>query len=103
MSEYGKKASESVERAIRKRNHGTLKIGESNKLVKSRAQAIAIGLSEARKQGGKVPDLPVSKSPAKQAASKKAVTKKAVSKRATAKKTTLRTTTSKKTASRKSA
>jgi glutamate/tyrosine decarboxylase-like PLP-dependent enzyme len=55
MAKYGKKASEKVERAMRERNKGTLKSGRSGKKVTSRKQAIAIGLSEARKAGGKVP------------------------------------------------
>jgi Family of unknown function (DUF6496) len=54
---YGKAASKSVERAMKKRNKGTLKSGRGGKggKVKSRKQAIAIGLSEARKKGAKVP------------------------------------------------
>jgi uncharacterized protein DUF6496 len=52
---YGKKASEKVERAMHERKSGTLKSGRSGKKVTSRKQAIAIGLSEARKAGGKVP------------------------------------------------
>ena len=52
---YSKSASKDVERAMRKRNRGTLKSGRSGKTVKSRKQAIAIGLSEARRQGKKVP------------------------------------------------
>jgi Family of unknown function (DUF6496) len=55
MAKYGKKASEKVERAMRERKKGTLKSGRSGKKVKSRKQAIAIGLSEARRAGGKVP------------------------------------------------
>lgn len=52
---YGKAASRSVETAMRRRNKGTLESGRSGKKVKSRKQAIAIGLSEARKKGAKVP------------------------------------------------
>lgn len=52
---YGRKASTSVERAMRKRKQGTLKSGRSRKRVTSRKQAIAIGLSEARRKGAKVP------------------------------------------------
>jgi len=52
---YSKKASTSVERAMKKRKSGTLKSGRSGRKVKSRKQAIAIGLSEAREAGGKVP------------------------------------------------
>lgn len=54
MASYGKKASEKVERAMHERKRGELKSG-SGKTVKSRAQAVAIGLSEARKSGAKVP------------------------------------------------
>src|SRR5205807_7683542 len=52
---YSKKASKKVERAMHERNQGTLKSGSSGKKVKSRKQAIAIGLSEARRAGAKVP------------------------------------------------
>ncbi len=55
MAKYGKKASEKVERAMHERKRGTLKSGRSGKTVRSRKQAIAIGLSEARREGGKVP------------------------------------------------
>jgi hypothetical protein len=74
-AKYGKKAQQKVKRAMHERKAGTLKSGRSGKKVKSRKQAIAIGLSEARKAGGKVPK-------------KKAATKKRAStkKRATSKK-----------------
>lgn len=52
---YGKTASSKVEAAMHERKHGTLKSGRSGRKVKSKKQAIAIGLSEARKAGGKVP------------------------------------------------
>jgi uncharacterized protein DUF6496 len=52
---YSRKASTSVERAMKKRKAGTLKSGRSGRKVKSRKQAIAIGLSEARERGAKVP------------------------------------------------
>lgn len=55
MAKYGKKAEEKVEKAMHERKHGTLKSGRSGKKVTSRKQAIAIGLSEARREGGKVP------------------------------------------------
>ena len=55
MARYGKKASEKVAKAMHERKRGTLKSGKSGKPVKSRKQAIAIGLSQARKAGGKVP------------------------------------------------
>ena len=54
MAQYGKKAKSKVKRALHKRKAGTLKSGSGRK-VKSRKQAIAIGLSEAREAGGKVP------------------------------------------------
>ena len=54
MAKYGKSASKTIESAMRRRKKGTLKSG-SGKTVKSREQAIAIGLSEARKKGAKVP------------------------------------------------
>ena len=52
---YSKKASADVERVMKKRKAGTLKSGRSGRKVKSRKQAIAIGLSEARAAGAKVP------------------------------------------------
>jgi hypothetical protein len=55
MAKYGKKAQSKVERAMHERKRGTLKSGGSGKKVTSRKQAIAIGLSEARREGGKVP------------------------------------------------
>jgi Family of unknown function (DUF6496) len=64
MARYGKKAQDNVERAMRERKRGTLKSGSSGKRVTSRKQAIAIGLSEARRAGGKVP-------PAKRSSSSK--------------------------------
>jgi Family of unknown function (DUF6496) len=60
-SKYGKKASQEVEKAMHERKHGTLRSGSSGKKVKSRKQAIAIGLSEARREGGKVPSKKSSK------------------------------------------
>jgi Family of unknown function (DUF6496) len=55
MARYGKGAQRSVKRAMHKRKKGSLKSGRSGKKVKSRKQAIAIGLSEARRKGDKVP------------------------------------------------
>jgi hypothetical protein len=55
---YGKKASQKVERAMRERKRGQLRSGKSGKKVTSRKQAIAIGLSEARRAGAKVPRKP---------------------------------------------
>ena len=55
MAAYGKKASQKVKKVMHERKRGTLKSGRSGKKVTSRKQAIAIGLSEARKAGAKVP------------------------------------------------
>jgi hypothetical protein len=55
MAKYGKIAQSKVKKAMHERKRGTLKSGRSGKKVKSRKQAIAIGLSEARRAGGKVP------------------------------------------------
>jgi len=55
MARYGKKAGKKVEKAMHERKEGTLKSGRSGKKVTSKKQAIAIGLSEARKEGAKVP------------------------------------------------
>lgn len=55
MARYGRKASERVEKAMRERKRGTLRSGRSGKKVTSRKQAIAIGLSQARRAGAKVP------------------------------------------------
>jgi len=55
MARYGKKAQRKVKRAMHERKRGTLRSGRSGRKVKSRKQAIAIGLSEARRAGAKVP------------------------------------------------
>jgi hypothetical protein len=55
MAKYGNKAAEKVKKAMHERKRGTLKSGRSGKKVTSRKQAIAIGLSEARREGSKVP------------------------------------------------
>ena len=55
MAKYGKKAQQKVKRAMHERKRGKLKSGRSGRKVKSRKQAIAIGLSEARRSGAKVP------------------------------------------------
>jgi hypothetical protein len=62
MAKYSKKAGEEVEKAMRERKKGTLKSGKSGMKVKSKKQAIAIGLSKARKKGAKVPKKKTSKS-----------------------------------------
>ena len=85
MPRYGKKASEKVEKAMHERKHGTLKSGRSGKKVTSKKQAIAIGLSEARKEGGKVPKKGSSKKGSKKS-SKKSSGKKRSSKKRSSKK-----------------
>ena len=98
MATYGKKASDKVEEAMHELKRGTLESGGSGKKVTSRKQAIAIGLAEARREGGKVP--------AKKTAAKKTTAKKTGAKKAGAKKAPARTaakkTAAKKTAARKS-
>jgi Family of unknown function (DUF6496) len=69
--QYSRKASGDVERVMKKRNAGTLKSGRSGKKVTSRKQAIAIGLSEARAEGKKVPKKAGKKKTAKKTAAKK--------------------------------
>ena len=58
MARYGEAAKKTVASAVRRQKHGTLRSGGSGKRVTSREQAIAIGLSEARKKGAKVPPAP---------------------------------------------
>lgn len=65
MARYSKKASKKVEKAMHERKHGELKSGRSGKKVTSRKQAIAIGLSEARREGAKVPAKSSKKSSSK--------------------------------------
>ena len=60
-TKYGSKAKSKVKKAMHERKRGTLKSGKSGKKVKSRKQAIAIGLSQARRAGGKVPRKPSKK------------------------------------------
>ena len=67
---YSKKASAKVERAMKKRKAGTLKSGRSGRKVTSRKQAIAIGLSEARAEGQKVPKMASRKSAVKKSGRK---------------------------------
>jgi len=77
MAKYGKKASKKVKKAMHERKKGTLKSG-SGKKVTSKKQAIAIGLSEARKEGGKAPSK---KSSSKKKSGKKKSGKKKSSKK----------------------
>jgi hypothetical protein len=77
MATYSKKAQDKVEKAMHERKAGTLKSGRSGKKVTSRKQAIAIGLSEAREAGAKVPK--------KKTAKKKTATKKKAAKKKSSK------------------
>ena len=79
MAKYGRKAAEKVERAMHERKRGTLKSGSGRK-VTSRKQAIAIGLSEAREAGGKVPK--------RKSASRKSSSRKSAARKSTARKST---------------
>lgn len=81
-SKYGKKSQEKVEKAMHERKHGTLRSG-SGKKVTSRKQAIAIGLSEARSEGGKVPSK---KSSSKKTGGKKSSSRKSASKKSASRK-----------------
>ncbi len=58
MARYGKKAQETVEEAMKRFKKGELKSGKSGVKVKNKKQAVAIGLSEARAKGAKVPPVP---------------------------------------------
>lgn len=93
MAKYSKKAGKTVESAMRRKKKGTLTSGRSGKKVTSRKQAIAIGLSEAREKGAKVP------APKKKKSAKKSAKKSVAKKRATKKKGA-RTTTRRKAGSR---
>ena len=94
MATFGKKASDKVEKTMHERKQGTLKSGGSGKKVTSKKQAMAIGLSEARKEGGKVP--------AKKGAAKKATANKSAAKKSSTGKTSAKTS-SRKTATKKTA
>jgi topoisomerase IA-like protein len=82
MAKYSKKSQDKVEKAMHERKHGELRSGSSGKKVTSRKQAIAIGLSEARREGAKAPK----KGGSKKSASKKSASKKSAAKKSAAKK-----------------
>jgi hypothetical protein len=86
VAKYGKKASKKVERAMHERKRGTLKSGRSGRTVKSRKQAIAIGLSEARAEGAKVPKKKSSRKSARKSSSRKTSSRK-TSRKSTSRKT----------------
>lgn len=88
MARYSKKAQKTVESAMRRKKKGTLRSGRSGKKVTSRDQAIAIGLSEAREKGAKVPAAPKKKSARKGMAKKKVAKKKGAKKSASRRRTT---------------
>ena len=90
MARYSKKASTDVERAMKKRKAGSLRSGRSGRKVRSRKQAIAIGLSEARREGAKVP-----KKGAKKVASRSSSKKSASKTRKSAKKSAKKRTSKK--------
>jgi len=96
MAKYGKKAGQKVKRAMHERKRGKLKSGRSGKTVKSRKQAIAIGLSEARREGGKVPPRK-----SKSKSSRKSSSRKSTKKRSSSRKSSSRKGSRKKSASRK--
>ena len=85
MARYGKKAGKKVERAMHEMKRGKLKSGRSGKKVTNRKQAIAIGLSEAREAGGKVPSKKGGKKGGKKRSSKKSSKKRSSKKRSSKK------------------
>ncbi len=105
MATYGKKSGEKVEAAMKEKNAGTLKSGRSGKMVTSRKQAIAIGLSEARAEGGKVPPPKggAAKTAGRKAAAKKTLARKTPAKKTAARKAPAKKTTAKKAPTRKAA
>ena len=82
MARYGKKASQKVEKAMHEKKRGTLKSGRSGKKVTSRKQAIAIGLSEARRAGGKVPKKSSKRTTAKRSGGTRKSTKRSSKRKA---------------------
>ena len=102
MAKYSKKAQEKVEEVMHEKKKGTLKSGGSGKKVTSRKQAIAIALSEARKEGAKVPEKKAAAKKTSGAAPKKAAAKKSPAKKAVAKKSPAKKSAAKKSPARKS-
>src|SRR6185437_13282104 len=87
MAKYGKKSEKKVEEAMHEMHEGKLKSGRSGKKVTNPKQAVAIGLSEARKEGDKVPpEKSKSKSSSKKSAPKKSDSKKSAPKKSSSKK-----------------
>jgi len=81
MAKYGKSASENVESTMRRRKRGTLKSG-SGRTVKSRKQAIAIGLNEAREKGAKVPSRKSSRKSSRKTTARKTTARKTTARKA---------------------
>jgi hypothetical protein len=103
MAKYSKGAQKSVESAMHREKKGTLKSGSGQKVTNPK-QAIAIGLSEAREKGEKVPKKAAAKkSDAKKTAPKKAATKKTAAKKTPAKKAASKKTAAKKAPAKKAA
>ena len=105
MAKYGKKAQSKVKKAMHERKAGTLRSGKSGKKVTSRKQAIAIGLSEARRAGGKVPKKSAKKSARKSSTkTSRKTTKKSAKKssRKTAKKSARKSSSSARKSTRRS-
>src|SRR5688500_12517605 len=94
MAKYAEKANKTVGSALRRKKKGTLTSGRSGSKVKSRAQAIAIGISEAREKGQKVP--------AKKAAKKKSGRKKSASKKSAPRKSATKKKSARRSSGRKS-
>lgn len=86
MAKYGKRSQQKVEEVMHEMKEGKLKMGRSGKKVKSRKQAIAIGLSEARKEGAKVPPQKSSGSSQRKAVKRKPSGRKKSTARSKAKK-----------------
>lgn len=95
MAKYSKRAGEKVERAMHEKKRGQLKSGRSGKKVTSRKQAIAIGLSEARKEGAKVPKKGSKSGGRSKRASKKGASKKSSSRKSASRKSASRKSSSK--------
>lgn len=108
MAKYSKKAQDKVEKVMHEMKHGTLKSGGSGKKVTSRKQAIAIGLSEARESGAKVPKKASKKSASKRRSTRKTAQKsrgpikRTATKRSAAKKRGTRKTASRRATARRS-
>src|SRR5688572_6592086 len=103
MAKYSKGAGEKVEKAMHEMKRGKLKSGRSGKKVKSREQAIAIGLSEARERGAKVPKKAGAKKAAKKGAARKGAVRKGAARKGAARKGAAKKGASKRGAPRKGA